>query len=303
MCWFVILFLANPERGHQFAPISFLFFFFSKDLTEHIVWIRPIYNRIDSFFLLEFESYETKALECIFQHMYLKRLGHCISFIISTRPFVGKLYGRLKPIRSSTSTLIPDDHFINGWQETSSALLCSLLSALDEKEEERTDKEDRLTGEFEETHNGAVTLSDRYEKRFRWSGTRAMRHYITSVPPSLTIHYTVTSFSCANGTATKGYQILSKTFGKILNIGFVIHTNSAYHDNGINSKRLDVYRRWWCWKYAGDKIGENTYIHTADNIYPPVCVYSHGVALPSQCVCVCVDIFLYFGVEKKTREK
>lgn len=181
-------------------------------------------------------------MECIFQHMYLKRLGRC-SFIISTRPFVGKLYGRLKPIRSSTSTLIPDDHFINGWQETSSALCSALCSALDEKEEERTDKEDRLTGEFEETHNGAVTLSDRYEKRFRWSGTRAMRHYITSSPPSLTIHYTVTSFSCANGTTIKGYQILSKTFGEILNIGFVIHTNSAYHDNGINSKRLDVYRR------------------------------------------------------------
>lgn len=175
-------------------------------------------------------------------HVFKKRLGRC-SFIISTRPFVGKLYGRLKPIRSSTSTLIPDDHFINGWQETSSALCSALCSALDEKEEERTDKEDRLTGEFEETHNGAVTLSDRYEKRFRWSGTRAMRHYITSSPPSLTIHYTVTSFSCANGTTIKGYQILSKTFGEILNIGFVIHTNSAYHDNGINSKRLDVYRR------------------------------------------------------------
>lgn len=223
---------------------DFFFFFFSKDLTEHIVWIRPIYNRIDSFFLLEFESYETKALECIFQHMYLKILGRCISFIISTRPFVGKLYGRLKPIRSSTSTLIPDDHFINGWQETSSALLCSLLSALDEKEEERTDKEDRLTGEFEETHNGAVTLSDRYEKRFRWSGTRAMRHYITSSP--LLWLYTILwrLFLVQTGRPsrdTKSYQRL--LFGEILNIGFVIHTNSAYHDNGINSKRLDVYRR------------------------------------------------------------
>ncbi len=74
MCWFVILFLENPERGHQFAPILF-FFFFSKDLQNILFESGQYIIGSILFFLLEFESYETKALECIFQHMYFKKTG------------------------------------------------------------------------------------------------------------------------------------------------------------------------------------------------------------------------------------
>lgn len=72
MCWFVILFLWKILSA-AINSRRFSFFFFSKDLQNILFESGQYIIGSILFFLLEFESYETKALECIFQHMYLKK--------------------------------------------------------------------------------------------------------------------------------------------------------------------------------------------------------------------------------------
>ena len=124
--------------------------------------------------------------------------------------------------------------FYNGSQETSS-------SPYGEMKGRRKDGQrgsfNRSFKRGQERHNGAVTSSARHEKRFRWSGTRAMRHYAR--PPFFWTHAstTVASFSCATKMAIKG-NIPSKTFGDLHRpLSFAERNCSAYRDDVKKKKR------------------------------------------------------------------